>query len=223
MDQGALKVEWVPIGRLFCNPSNPRINDPAVPHVAASIQRFRWQQPIVAKPSGEVIAGNTRLKAAKTLRLTKVPVVRFTGSELEATAFAIADNRSHEFSLWDEPALAKLLEELRAEDALEGVGYTETDIDALLAELNQGAEEGHCDEDEVPEPPEEPVTRPGDIWVLGKHRVLCGDSGSVEDVDRLLEGARIQLVNTDPPYNVRVEPRSNNAIAAGLSSFKGTT
>jgi DNA modification methylase len=77
--------------------------------------------------------------------------------------------------------------------------------------------------DAVPEPPDEPITKPGDLWLLGKHRLLCADSSKAEDVDRLLDGAPIHLVNTDPPYNVRVEPRSKNAVAAGLSSFSGTT
>ncbi len=82
--------------------------------------------------------------------------------------------------------------------------------------------EGLTDPDAVPEPPDEPVTQPGDLWVVGKHRLLCADSAKPEDVDRLLAGAAMHLVNTDPPYNVRVEPRSNNAIAAGLSSFETT-
>src|SRR5262249_41660969 len=76
------------------------------------------------------------------------------------------------------------------------------------------------DPDLIPEPPDIATTQPGDLWLLGNHRLLCGDSSKVEDVDRLLDGANIHLVNTDPPYNVRVEPRSNNAIAAGLSSFE---
>jgi DNA modification methylase len=79
------------------------------------------------------------------------------------------------------------------------------------------------DPDAVPEPPDEAITQPGDLWVLGKHRLLCGDSSKPEDVDRLLGGQTIHLANCDPPYNLRVEPRSNNAIAAGLSSFQGTT
>jgi len=117
-----LAVEWVSTDRLFLNPSNPRINDQAVEHVAASIARFGWRQPIVVRPGGVVIAGNTRLKAAGKLGHERVPVVWFEGTDLEATAYAIADNRTHEFSTWDEPVLAKLLEELRAEDALEGTG-----------------------------------------------------------------------------------------------------
>jgi DNA modification methylase len=82
--------------------------------------------------------------------------------------------------------------------------------------------EGQTDPDDIPEPPDEPITRPSDLWILGSHRLLRGDSSKSEDVDRLLDGAVIHLVNTDPPYNVKVEPRSNNAIAAGLSSFQAT-
>src|SRR5436309_1982806 len=90
----SLTIERVPVSRLSLNPANPRRNDAAVPHVVASIQRFGWRQPIVAKRSGEVIAGNTRLKAAHALHLTEVPVVWFEGTELDATAYAIADNRT---------------------------------------------------------------------------------------------------------------------------------
>jgi hypothetical protein len=138
--------------------------------------------------------------------------------DLTATALGIALNRTSELASWNEETLAKLLGELKSEDALDGVGYTADDLDDLLAGLDLGGE-AQGDEDVVPALPEEAVTRPGDLWLLGRHRLLCGDSGSPEDLDRLLEGARIELVNTDPPYNVRVEPRSNNAIAAGLSSF----
>src|SRR5262245_18856696 len=104
----------------------------------------------------------------------------------------------------------------------------ETDSDALAALLDDLAKEAQAGigvamtEDDVPEPPDEAITKPGDLIVLGNHRLLCGDSSKPEDVDRLLEGAPIHLVNTDPPYNVKVEPRSNNAIAAGLSSFTAT-
>ncbi len=219
MEVSELEVAWVPVARVHCSPTNPRHNDPAVPHVAASLRRFGWQQPIVARPSGEVIAGNTRLKAAQSLGMTQVPVVWFSGSDLEAKAFAIADNRTHEFSAWIEADLATILQELRAEDALEGVGYATSDIDALLDELQAAAGGGDADLDAIPDPPEDPTTRPGDLWILGEHRLLCGDSSSPADLDRLLAGAPVHLVNTDPPYNVKVEPRSNNAIAAGNSSF----
>jgi DNA modification methylase len=93
--------------------------------------------------------------------------------------------------------------------------------DELTELLSAGGDEGLADPDAVPEPPDEAITQPGDLWVLGDHRLLCCDSSKPEDVDRLLDGAAVHLVNTDPPYNVKVEPRSNNAIAAGLSSFQG--
>ena len=173
-----LSIELVDIARLFCSPSNPRHNEAAVPHVADSIRRFGWQQPIVARLSGEVIAGNTRLKAAQRLGQAKVPVVWFTGSDLEATAFAIADNRTHEFATWDEPALAKLLQELRAEDSLDGVGFATEDIDALIASIENAGNGAMVEVDDPgPEaPPKNPVSRPGDLWHLGNNRLLCGDS-----------------------------------------------
>ncbi len=128
-------VETVPISRLFCCPTNPRRNDEAVPHVASSLRRFGWQQPIVARRSGEVVAGNTRLKAAQRLGMTEVPVWLFDGDDLAATALSIADNRSHEFAYWNDAELATLLQVLREEDALDGVGYSEDDIDALVEQL----------------------------------------------------------------------------------------
>lgn len=94
------------------------------------------------------------------------------------------------------------------------------DVEGVLAKLfDPGVKDGLCDPDEVPEQPDVAITKPGDLWILGEHRLLCGDSANAADVDRLLDGAPMHLVNTDPPYNVKVEPRSNNAIAAGLSSF----
>ncbi len=137
MFEQTLSVSWVGIDEVFPSPSNPRVNDEAVPHVAASIRRFGWQQPIVAKRSGELIAGHTRLKAALGLGLSEVPVVWFDGSDLEATAYQIADNRTHEFSSWNETELAALLQELRMDDALEGVGYSTDQIDELLAEREE--------------------------------------------------------------------------------------
>jgi len=123
-----------------------RINDDAVEHVAASIQRLGWRQPVVARPSGEVIAGNTRLMAARELDHERVPVVWFEGPDLEATAYSTADNRPHEFFRWDDEALADLLEGLRAEDALDGVGFSDADIDELLAGFQDALEPGEIDD-----------------------------------------------------------------------------
>lgn len=101
---------------------------------------------------------------------------------------------------------------------LDLLGFGSEELEKILGAGIHG-NEGLIDPDTVPEPPDAATTQPGDLWILGNHRLLCGDSSKPADVDRLLNGAKIQLVNTDPPYNVKVEPRSNNAIAAGLSSF----
>ena len=198
-------VETVPIARLFCSPTNPRKNDAAIPHVAASLRRFGWQQPIVARRTGEVIAGNTRLKAAQGIGMTEVPVWWFDGDDLAAVAFSIADNRTHEFAQWDDAELAKLLEQLKKEDSLDGVGYTEDDLDALIQQL-RAEEEPDLDDDGPTEPPAVAMSRPGDLWILGSHRLLCGDSTVPASVSRLLGSATPFLMVTDPPYGVSYDP-----------------
>jgi DNA modification methylase len=203
MQKESLAVEWVPLARVYLSPTNPRLNDQAVEPVAASLRRFGWQQPLVAKPSGEVIAGNTRLKAAKSLGMSTVPVVWFDGSDLDATAYQIADNRTHTFAEWDEPALATLLEQLRAEDSLDGVGYSSRDIDDLLHELGRSATSPNPVDDPGPgEVPTSPTSRSGEVWRLGDHRLMCGDSTKAEDIARLLAGDKPVLLSTDPPYCV---------------------
>jgi DNA modification methylase len=196
-------VETVPISRLFCSPTNPRRNDAAVPHVAASLRRFGWQQPIVARRTGEVIAGNTRLKAALEIGMQEVPVWWFDGTDLDATSFAIADNRTHEFAEWDDAELVKLLEVLKREDSLEGVGYSTDDIDALVQQLREQEEVDRDLTDDGPDdPPAVAIAKTGDLWCLGEHRLLCGDSTSLKDVHRVMGSDKAALVATDPPYLV---------------------
>ena len=196
-------VETIPISQLFCSPTNPRRNDAAIPHVAASLRRFGWQQPIVARRSGEVIAGNTRLKAAQELGMTEVPVWWFDGDDLAAVAFSIADNRTHEFAEWNDAELAKLLAQLQKEDSLDGVGYSDEDLDALVQQLrDQEQADKDLDDDGADEPPKVAIAKTGDLWVLGDHRLLCGDSTSLKDVLRVMDGEKAALVATDPPYLV---------------------
>ena len=202
MDTHSLTVELVDVDKLFCSPSNPRINEPAVPHVADSIRRFGWQQPIVAKRNGEVIAGNTRLKAAKSLGHDRVPVAWFDGTDLDATAYQVADNRTGEFAEWDEGALAVILTQLRDEDALDAVGYSSADIDDLLEQLSENKNSLDLEDPGAIEPEEQPVSRNGDLWLLGDHRLLCGDSTDRTDVERVMAGETAALVATDPPYLV---------------------
>ena len=199
---------------------NPRINDHAVEAVAASIRTFGFRQPIVVDESGVIIVGHTRYKAARKLGLTQVPVHVATGlTPAQVQAYRIADNKTGELADWDQDRLGQELAQLQGLDFnLDLIGFSPDELNQLLDQVNLS--QGLVDPDEIPEPPEEPISQRGDLLRLGDHRVLCGDAGWAEDVDRLLEGALVHLVYTDPPYNVRVEPRSNSAIAAGLSSFE---
>jgi DNA modification methylase len=217
---GPLLVEERPITSIKPYDRNPRFNDDAVAAVAASIQEFGFRQPIVVDEEGIIIVGHTRYKAALKLGLETVPVNVAKGlTPAQAKAYRIADNQTATLSHWDEDRLLQELAELQGMDFdLNLTGFSEEE---LMRQLDWAGTEGLTDPDAIPEPPDEPETKPGDLWLLGKHRLLCGDSSKPEDVDRLLAGAAIHLVHTDPPYNVKVEPRSNNAIAAGLSSFAG--
>jgi DNA modification methylase len=175
----------------------------------------------VVDAQGVIICGHTRYKAALKLGLEKVPVhIAADLTPEQIKAYRIADNKTNELSDWNYDLLPIELAELQGMNY--DLGLLGFDEDELAKLLDPGLKDGLCDPDEVPAPPDEAITRPGDLWVLGDHRLLCGDSSKPEDVNRLLDGAPIHLVNTDPPYNVRVEPRSNNAIAAGLSSFQVT-
>jgi DNA modification methylase len=219
-----MKVALVDIKRVVPYARNPRKNAAAVAKVAASLKEFGWRQPIVVDSEMVIVVGHTRYLAAQQLGMDKVPVHVAEGlSSAQIKAYRIMDNRSHDDSEWDDSLLALELADLKEEDFdLELTGFDDDELAEKLAAGIVGTA-GLTDPDDVPEPPDEAVTQPGDLWILGDHRLLCGDSGSPDDLDRLLAGATIQLVNTDPPYNVKVEPRSNNAIAAGLSSFGGGT
>jgi len=210
-------VHWS-LDRIKPYENNPRVNDAAVDAVARSIQEFGFRQPIVVDEDGVIICGHTRWKAAIKLKLKTVPVhVAKDLSPEQIKAYRIADNQTASLAEWDYDLLPLELSDLQSMDFdLSLLGFGEDELARLL---DPDVKDGLTDPDEVPDPPDEATTQPGDLWILGDHRLLCGDSGNAEDVDRLLGGAAIQLVNMDPPYNVRVEPRSNNAIAAGITSF----
>jgi DNA modification methylase len=201
--------------------NNPRRNAQAVEAVARSIAEFGFRQPIVVDEQGVIVVGNTRYLAAAHLGLEEVPVHVATGlTPAQIKAYRIADNKTAELAEWDPERLVQELADLQKLNFdLDVVGFSPQELEALL---DTDVTQGLADPDHVPEPPDQPVTQPGDLWLLGEHRLLCGDAGSIPDVDRLLDGAVVHLVNTDPPYNVQLEPRSNNAIAAGLSSFETT-
>jgi DNA modification methylase len=213
-----MKIELRHLADIRPYDKNPRLNDDAVDAVAASIKEFGFRQPIVVDPDGVIICGHTRWKAAQKLGLEKVPVHVATDLTPEQIkAYRIADNQIASLAEWNYDLLPIEIGELQAANYdLSLLGF---DQDELAKLLGGDLQEGLTDPDDVPAPPDEAITKPGDLWILGNHRLLCGDSSKAEDLDRLLDGAVIHLVNTDPPYNVKVEPRSNNAIAAGNSSF----
>ena len=216
-----MKVEQWKLADVKPYEHNPRINDSAVDAVARSIQEFGFRQPIVVDEAGVIIAGHTRYKAARKLGLETIPVHVAKGlTPAQVKAYRLADNRTGELSEWNFDLLPIELADLQEmEFDLDLLGFS---VDDLTKILGSDVKEGLTDPDQVPEPPDDPITQQGDLWILGEHRLLCGDSSKTDDVNRLLDGAKIHLVNTDPPYNVKVEPRSNNAIAAGNSSFQQT-
>jgi DNA modification methylase len=219
-----IQIERWPLERLVPFARNPRTHtEEQVAQIAASIVEFGWTNPILVGADGVVIAGHARLQAARKLGLSEVPVIVLDHlTEAQRRALVIADNQlALAGTGWDEELLRGLLVDLRQDEFnLDVLGFSDEELNAWLTQ-EPDLQEALTDEGAVPEPLEEPVTRRGDLWILGDHRLLCGDSANGEDVKRLVEGAPVDLVNTDPPYNVKVEPRSNNAIAAGLSSFAG--
>jgi DNA modification methylase len=218
-----VNIETRPLADVKPYEKNPRDNDAAVDAVAQSIRQFGFRQPIVVDEAGVIVCGHTRWKAAQKLGLDKVPVhVARDLKPEQIRAYRIADNKTNELATWNLELLPLEIAELR--DA--GIDWSLLGFDAddlaKLFDAADGVKPGLTDPDDIPAPPDDATTQPGDLWVLGDHRLLCGDSGSPADVDRLLDGQPVHLVNTDPPYNVKVEPRSNNAIAAGLSSFQAS-
>jgi DNA modification methylase len=196
-------------------PYNPRtISDHDLDALRRSLRFFGTVEPIVVnKRSGCIVGGHQRVKAALAEEIASLPVVYVDLDEPSERQLNLALNRIH--GTWDEERLAALLKELAAAGAdLELTGFESDEIDQILASL--GPSEGLTDPDEIPEPPDDPETQRGDLIVLGRHRLLCGDCASPQLIELLLGDEHVQLVNTDPPYNVRVEPRSNNAIASGL-------
>ena len=195
---------WVLRSALHAWADNPRKNDgEPVAKVAASIKRFGFASPIIARSNGEVIAGHTRLKAAEVLGLDRVPVRYLDLDPAEAHLLALADNKLNEEAEWHSAAVASLLSDYSLDDAALA-GWDSDDLEKLADELG-ALEPKEVVEDEVPEVPVVPVTKVGDLWLLGEHRVLCGDSTKAEDVARFYDGAAVGCVLADPPYGVRLD------------------
>lgn len=200
------QIEMVSIGQLLPYARNARTHDDAqVAQIAASIKEFGFNNPILIADDQSIVAGHGRLAAARKLGLTEVPVVRLSHlSDTQRKAYILADNRLALNAGWDNDLLKLELQELEIEGVdLEMLGFSKEELDGLLNSLEPT--EGLTDEDAVPETPEEPITKPGDIWILGNHRLMCGDSTSMDHLATLTAGALVDMWLTDPPYNVAVQ------------------
>jgi len=193
-------VESWPLAKITPYDKNPRKNDNAVDAVARSIEQYGFRQPIVVDAHGVVIVGHTRLKAAIKLGLAEAPVhVARDLTPEKVAALRIADNKTNEIAEWDMDLLSQ---EIRSLGDLSNVemGFTAAEIEHIA--YPKGRAGGSASSDDVPEVPKKATAKRGDVWILGAHRLMCGDSTSPADVDRLMDGRKADLVSTDPPYLV---------------------
>jgi DNA modification methylase len=218
------RIETWPLARLQPYAKNAKVHGAdQVAKLAASMAEFGWTVPCLVSEEGELIAGHGRVLAATQLGLTEAPVIVLGHlTEAQRRAYRIADNKLTELGTWDEALLSAELQELLAEEFdLSLIGFSDAELDQLLAPEGSdvlGAREG---EDEIPETPADPVSRPGDLWVLGKHRLLCGDATVATDVERVLSGVTPLLMISDPPYGVEYDPSWRNRAGAAATRRTG--
>jgi site-specific DNA-methyltransferase (adenine-specific) len=197
-----MQIEQIGIATLIPFAKNSRTHDDAqVAQIAASIREFGFTNPVLIDETNGIIAGHGRVMAARKLKLAEVPCIRLSHlSDAQKRAYVIADNKLALNAGWDEAMLKLELADLKALDFnLDLTGFNTAEIDALLADKGT---DGLTDPDDAPEPPAEPVTRLGDVWVCGQHRVMCGSSLDQAQIEILCAGQRVDMLLTDPPYNV---------------------
>lgn len=202
-----LQITYKPIKDLIPYARNSRTHsDAQVAQIAASIKEFGWTNPVLLDGENGIIAGHGRVLAAQKLGQTEVPTIELSHmTDAQKRAYVIADNKLALNAGWDNDMLfAEFMELKDAGYDLELTGFTDDEIKKLTPDI---INEGLTDEDAVPEAGPEPVTKPGDIWVMGKHRLMCGDSTSIEQAEHLMAGVKADMVFTDPPYNVAYEGR----------------
>ncbi|MFM9860652.1 ParB N-terminal domain-containing protein [Pseudoxanthobacter sp. M-2] len=220
-------IEHWPVDRLRPYGRNPRTHDDdQIAQIAASIVEFGWTNPVLVSADGDVIAGHGRLEAARRISLDTVPVVILDHlTPAQRRAYVIADNQLALNAGWDEAKLSAELQALLADDFdLSLLGFGDGEIDKLLAaeaDGEEGGDGGGASAEEIPEPPINPVSRPGDLWILGEHRLLCGDAAKREDVCRLMNGERAALFATDPPYLVDYDGNEWDDSSQGAELYDG--
>lgn len=213
---GSLVTEVVRLEDLSADPANARLHsEQNLDAIKGSLRRFGQQKPIVVDSDGIVRAGNGTLEAARSLGWEEIAIVRTSLEGAEAMAYAIADNRAGELATWDADVLAQCLAAIRDDESteegveIEGTGFSPADIREMFGnnadvpgweELNTPKDEEDAELPEVPDIPEEPITQPGDLWILGDHRLLCGDCASTQAVTTLLDGQQINVAISSPPY-----------------------
>jgi len=204
-DKARLQIEHRSVGELIPYALNSRTHSESqVTQIAASIREFGFTNPLLVDEQGGIIAGHGRLMAAKKLGMAEVPTITLAGlTTAQKKAYVIADNKLALNAGWDNDLLALEFAELKGLDFdLDLTGFSAEEIAALVpVEIAAGL----TDEDAVPEVPEQPVTVLGDVWILGKHRLMCGDSTSIDAVDALMDGQKADMVFTDPPYGMKKE------------------
>ena len=200
------------------DPHNARLHDmPNLTAIRASLLRFGQVEPLVVQSgTNQVVGGNGRLRVMRALGWETAEVREVDLDDKEAIALGLALNRTAELATWDETMLRTHLKTLsEAEFDIGGFALNEEDLKSIKFDVDEPtAVEGNTDPDDVPEPPEDPITKPGDLWILGNHRLFCGDSTKPQHVERLMDGQKADMVFTDPPYNIASE---NKGIAAHVS------
>ena len=215
--------ENYPIDKLIPYARNSRThNDEQVVQIVASIKEFGFTNPILVGADDVIIAGHGRLLAAQRMGLKEVPVVRLPHlTEIQRRALVIADNKIALNAGWDEEMLALEMKELEDMDFnLDILGFSE-DVLKELEAFGEPEQEGKTEDDDVPEVPEEAVTKPGDIWVLGEHRLLCGDTTIYDDVKKLIQNDIATMIFTDPPYNVNYGSSMKDSIRYHAGTLGG--
>jgi hypothetical protein len=215
-------IQIWPVERLVPYARNARLHsDTQIAQIAASIREFGFTNPILVDGACGIIAGHARLAAARTLGLAEVPVIVLDHlTEVQKRAYILVDNKLAENAVWHEEMLAVELQTLAAEAfELSLTGFSDTELDRLLAQIEA---EPLVEEDSAPVAAESAITHPGELWVLGPHRVICGDALEPTTYDRLLEGGCAAMVFTDPPYNVAYQsdsrPIANDDLGISLKS-----
>ncbi len=214
----AKRIELWPLERLRPYERNARTHSAEqVAQIAASIVEFGFTNPILVDSHDGIIAGHGRLMAAQELGLKTVPVVVLDHlSERQRKAYILADNQLALNAGWDTDLLRAELQDLAEQDFdLSLIGFSDEELADLLPEIEELPPED-ADADAVPEPPADPVSKPGDVWLLGKHRVMCGDSTAITDVERLMAGGKADMVYTDPPYGMHLNPDHSGIVNSGF-------